>query len=218
MISSDTPSRRPRRSGAPAAAAAFPLPLALVLALAGCPAPEPAPDTPGVDRDTPADWPTPGGVTLTETCSNREYGFQVEYPSGWEVNEANGLPPCSAFDPGDASMPAVGEIPRDIAIVIHRDPMPLRATTAFEEDPTVEVVSRQEMTVDGRRAVVAELQHTGQGMYPAGDRQYTYYVDLDAYTLMAMTHGIDAADPPPYQERQRILDEMMSTLRLQEPR
>jgi hypothetical protein len=210
MSSADTMIHRTRR-----AVAAAGLAMALALTLAACPPQETPPDAlPG--EPSPDDPAPVSGITLEQRCNNREYGFQVSYPAGWAVNPPNGLPACSAFDPDDAGMPAVGEIPRDIAIVIHRHRVPLHRTTDFDADPTVHAVSRDETTVDGRRAVVAELQHTGQGMYPQGGRQYGYYVDVAGSTLLATTHGIDAADPPSYQERQRILDDMMASLRFQD--
>lgn len=214
--------RRTRRAFAAAG-----LPLALALALAACPPQEepPSMDDPGAEpapgdlRDPrDADDDDDNDVAFDASCTNREYGFQVRYPTGWVVNEANGLTPCSAFDPDDARMPPATEIPRDIAIVIHRDQVPFERATDFDGDPTVQAVSRERTTVDGRRAIVAELQHTGQGMYPQGGRQYGYYIDVDGATLMAFTHGIDAADPPSYQERQRILDDMMARLRFRDGR
>jgi hypothetical protein len=200
------------------AAAGVGLPLALVLALAACPPQEEPPPTPGSipAGEAPEDAASENGLALGDACTNREHGFQVRYPTGWVVNEENGLSPCSAFDPDHAGMPAVGEIPRDIAVVIHVDRVRFERATDFDADPTVQAVSSERTTVDGRPAVVAELQHTGRGMYPEGDRQYGYYVDLGGSTLMAATHGIDAADPPPYHVRQRILDDMMATLRLQQ--
>jgi hypothetical protein len=201
--------RQPPRGG---------LPLVLALLLAGCP-PQQEPPAVDDDGDPPADTTANADASPDDAgwraCSNREYGFQVRYPARWAVNQANGLPPCSAFDPDDASMPVATDIPRDLAVVIRRDQVAFQRATDFDADPTVQAVSREAAIVDGRRAVVAELQHTGQGMYAAGERQYAYFVDLDPFTLIAVTHGIDAADPPPYQERQRILDDMMASIRFQ---
>jgi hypothetical protein len=195
------------------------LPLLLVALLAGCPgadvgdAPRDAPadrlGEPPADRDAqPGD-----AVVLGATCTNERYGFTVDYPEGWVVNRANGLPPCSAFDPNDPSMPAAGDIPTDIAVVIHRDDVAFATVTDFQADPTVETRLRRERTVDGRPAVIAELEHTGDGMYPAGHRVYAWYIDLDGATLVGMTHYDTAADPPSYDERRRILDAMMRSLR-----
>jgi hypothetical protein len=41
---------------------------------------------------------------------------------------------------------------------------------------------------------------------------YTYYVDLEPFALVATTHGIEAADPPSFDERREILDAMMESL------
>jgi hypothetical protein len=196
--------------------------LAVTMTLTGCPAadqeptPSPAPAEPGPDAGPGLDPAPPDGVALGATCTNTEHGFQVEYPAGWVVNKANGLPPCSAFDPYDPSMPTAGELPAGIAIVIRREEAPFDRVTDFEADFTVETIERAETTVDGRRAIVAELEHTGAGMYPEGQRQYGYYVNVPPHTVHAVTHALDAADPPPYDERKRILDAMMSSLRVLE--
>lgn len=202
--------------------------LAFALLLVGCPTPDqdtppatppgppieaPAPDEPLPDEPAPP----PNDIALEQSCTNTEFGFQVDYPAGWVVNDPDGLPPCSAFDPEDTGMPAAGEIPAEIAIVIHRDQVPFARVMDFDGDFTVDVVWREEATVDGRRAVVAELEHTGQGMYPAGQRQYVYYVDVEPHTLIGVTHDLEAADPPSYQERRRTLDAMMTSLRFQDP-
>lgn len=33
------------------------------------------------------------------SCLSAEQGYQIGYPPGWHANTANGLPPCSVFDP-----------------------------------------------------------------------------------------------------------------------
>jgi hypothetical protein len=209
-------------------------PLLLAVVLAGCPAPEPSagpessplaepsqdPADPGDPTDptdrTDPDRDAPDGVVLGESCTNPAYGFRVDYPTGWVVNQSNGLPPCSAFDPSDAGMPAAGEIPSDIAVVIHRDDVSFDRATDFEADFTVNARSRETTTVAGRSAVAAELEHTGAGMYPEGHRHYAYYVDMGGRTLIGITHDVAGAGPPPYPERRRTLDAMMASLRFQE--
>lgn len=217
-----TPFRRARAAVWAAAA-----PLALALLLAGCPQPEEAlppdpppevrPEAPVAEDPEPVDPATDPGnhMALDQSCTNQTYGFRVQYPAGWVVNQANGLPPCSAFDPHDAGMPAAADIPTDIAIVIHRDDVAFGTATDFAADFTVEALSRREAMVDGRAAVVAELEHTGDGMYPAGHRFYAYFVDRAGRTLVGMTHDVDGAGPSAYDERRRILDRMMDSLSFQ---
>jgi hypothetical protein len=220
MTGGPTPATRP--------AALVAASLVAALLLAGCP----GPDNADVELDSPPEEPAPpidpapppdpdddvdvDAGRLAQQCTNPEFGFQVQYPEGWMVNEGNGLPPCSAFDPEATAMPAVGDIPRDIAVTFHRDRVAFQRATDFQGDIGVDPLSREATTVDGRRAVVAELESTGGGMYPAGQTQYVYYVDADPYTLMARTHDIPAAAPPSYQARQRILDRMMESLRFTE--
>jgi hypothetical protein len=152
-------------------------------------------------------------VALEQSCTNVAYGFSVDYPRGWLTNGGDGLPPCSAFDPRDVDMPAASEIPTAIAIVITREMVSFEQVTDFANDPSVEVLSIEETTVDGRHAVVAELEHTGEGLYDRGHRQFAYFTDVGQHTLIAVTHGGAEADPPTYAERKRILEVMMAALR-----
>jgi hypothetical protein len=195
--------------------------LLLVLALAGCPgAQDEPPRDPSAETPAPTPGPEqgPGDVALEQSCTNHVFGFQVDYPAGWTVNGANGLPPCSAFDPEDTSMPAAGEIPAGIAIVLHRDDVTFERATDFAGDFTVDVISREETTVAGRRAIVAELEHTGEGLYDRGHRLYTYVIDTDGQTITGVTHDVSDAEPPGYEERQRILHAMMASLRFRDSR
>jgi hypothetical protein len=152
-------------------------------------------------------------VALEQSCTNVAYGFSVEYPRGWLANGGDGLPPCSAFDPRDVDMPAASEIPTAIAIVITREMVSFGQVTDFANDPSLEVLSIEETIVDGRRAVVAELEHTGEGLYDRGHRQFAYFTDVGQHTLIAVTHGGAETDPPTYAERKRILEAMMAALR-----
>jgi len=174
---------------------------------------EPVGDEPVDPVPTEEPAPAPNDVVLGAECTNDEIGFRVAYPEDWVVNEGAGLPACSAFDPEDVSVPTVGEIPTDIAVVIHDPGVEFERATDFDEDFTVEVVTRRETTVDGRPAVTAELRSTGDGMYPEGHLTYGYYVDLDPNTLQATTHDVPGAEPS-FEERRRILDAMMSSLGL----
>jgi hypothetical protein len=99
-----------------------------------------------------------------------------------------------------------------------RDRVDYETATDFDGDIAVRPISRRDIRVDGRRAAAAELETTGQGMYPAGQRQYVYYVEDDPFTVMAMTHDIPGAAPPSYEERQRILEQMIRDLRFMNAR
>lgn len=189
----------------------------LAAALAGCPGGE----RPGDDADPPPAAATDTAIAaatdtaaLGASCTNREAGIRVSYPEGWRTNTGDGLPACSAFDPVDVSMPEASEIPESIAIIITHQPVAFERVTDFEADFTTEVRARRDTTVLGRRAIVAELEATGEGLYDRGHRTYSYFVDLDEGTLIGTTHRVDAAGRPSYEERRGILDAMMQRLAL----
>jgi hypothetical protein len=155
---------------------------------------------------------SPGAIALDGSCTNPAHAFTVDYPGDWVVNEENGLPPCSAFDPADVAMPEAGEVPSAIAVVVDREPVAFHRVTEFGADPTVRVLSRRDTTVAGREAVAAELEHTGEGFYDRGHRLYSWYVRAGAGTITGTTH--DVPHTLPYDVRRQVLDRMMASLRL----
>jgi hypothetical protein len=179
---------------------------AMALVLAACPEDEP------IVEDDPDPTPPEEEVALDASCTNEEVGYEVDYPAEWNVNEDNIIPACSVFDPGRAELPEVGEIPADLAVVIREQRVEFDRVTDFEGDPTIEVLSQEETTVDGRSAYVVEYEHTGEGMYPEGMVTYGYFVNIEPFTLTAITHDLEEAEPPSYDERKEILDAMMASL------
>lgn len=182
-------------------------------------APEPGPETPTTPASTATATTAPTAPStgtderaLDAECTNDDVGATVAYPAGWEVNDGTVLPACSLFDPESVEVREGTEIPRDIAITLRVEAVSSDRVADVEADPTVEVRSREETTVGGREAVAAEVEHTGEGLYDAGDVTYAYYVDLDERTLIAQTHQLEAADPPGYDERREILDAMMAAI------
>jgi hypothetical protein len=105
-------------------------------------------------------------------------------------------------------------MPTAIAVSISRQEVLFRQATDFAADPSVDVVSTMDGEVDGHPALRAELRHTGWGLYDAGHRSYAWFVDLGDQTLIAVTHDVVDADPPPFAARQRILDAMMASVRI----
>ncbi|HSJ06131.1 MAG TPA: hypothetical protein VK936_05475 [Longimicrobiales bacterium] len=173
------------------------------------------------------DTPIPGNATpgpsdrsdtaLDASCTNDVGGYTVRYPAGWLVNTGDGLPPCSVFDPRNVDIPVDSEMPTAIAVSMSLQDVSFRQATDFAADPSVDVLDATDAEVDGRPALRAELRHTGWGLYDAGQRSYAWFVDVDGQTLIAVTHDVQDADPPPFAARQRILDAMMASVRLVEP-
>ena len=148
------------------------------------------------------------GTELTERCSNPN-GFSISYPTGWITNEdaIHQLPPCSLFDPESVDTGDGFEVPFDIAVFIRVESVP------FEEvgdDPVLaEELSREDLTIDGRKAVRVESRATGEGMLPDGVLTTSYRVDMSGRTLLASSHDVGGLD---YSTKQQALDAMMESL------
>jgi hypothetical protein len=200
--------RGPAGGGRGRVARAAALLLALIASACSGGADAPPPDDAGTD---PAARPD---VALEASCTNEVSGYTVRYPAGWLVNTGDGLPACSVFDPWNVDIPVAGEMPTAIAVSISRQEVLFRVATDFAADPSVDVVSTMDGGVDGHPALRAELRHTGWGLYDTGHRSYAWFVDLGDQTLIAVTHDVVDADPPPFAARQRILDAMMASVRV----
>jgi hypothetical protein len=156
----------------------------------------------------PEETPTPDADDeLTAQCTNPD-GFTVSYPEGWSTNETteDALPPCSLFDPQTVDTGDALEVPADIALFLRIEAVAFDAT---EDDVTVDVVDRSELTVNGHTAVREETEATGDGMFPEGTRSTMYRVDLGEQTFIAVTR--DEGDPA-YEVKQQVLDAMIDTL------
>jgi hypothetical protein len=181
--------------------------LCLPLAIAACPQRD-APESPPAAPDTPAMEPADPVLAQTERCTDPDAGFRIEYPAGWRTNPGEVMPACSLFDPEPIRIEPATELPFDIAVTIRRENVAFATVTA--EQPHRRELLREELPVDGRRAVRMETELTEDMLRPAGSRSYRYYVEMDGTTLIAETH--DAGDLD-YGRKQRILDGMVQTLR-----
>ena len=179
----------------------------ILVAATACSAPEPAP-SPSPTTPTTGSPEPEGDDALAQQCANDR--FSLSYPSGWVTNSetAGSLPPCSLFDPDDVAVEPGTEVPLDIAFLVRVTQGPFEGDDAGD---TAEELSRQELTIDGRRAARVELRATGEGLYPAGTLTTLYKVDLGDEVLLATTHDAGA---PSYEAKQDLLADMMATLRV----
>lgn len=149
------------------------------------------------------------GAQLGGRCSDPDGLYAAAYPVGWHTNPGNVIPRCHAFDPKPIALQeGVGGRPV-AAITIRTAPVPLevgrkpgRAARQLSEQPTI---------VDGHDAVRQELESTGGAALPEGVRSYRYLVDLGERSLLAVTYDLGQ---PPFEEKKRILDEMIGAVRL----
>lgn len=158
--------------------------------------------------DVPLSWQE--GFAIS--CVNPDDGYQVGYPVDWHTNTANGLPPCSVFDPDPIDLEPGTEIPFSIAVVIRVEDVAFEV--ASNPDPQNDrVIQREGLIIAGRNAVLLETEATGEdGLRPEGLLSYYYVVDLNGRSLIAVTY--DAGENP-YDHKKQVLDRMIDTLSLQ---
>lgn len=168
-------------------------------------------DAPAADAaaapDTIAPADAQGGPT--QTCTNAEAGFRVDYPADWHTNDGSVMPACSLFDPQPITVPPASEIPQDIAVSIGREQVAFGV--AAGEDIGRRVLTADTTRIDGRTAVRMESEATGEGLYDAGMLSYSWVVDLDDAVLIAQSH--DAGEPD-FAAKKSVLDRMMQSLRI----
>ncbi len=152
------------------------------------------------------------GVALSQSCTHteRDVSVVVRYPAGWHVNQAEGVTPCTAFDPDPFELQAGTEFPRDLAVVVRVEPISLARAT---EPAGLRVEQEREMTIDGRRALRVTAVSTGEGLDPAGLRSIRYVVDAGTdRVILAMTFDVPGND---FERSTEVLDAMAAAFDIQ---
>ncbi|PSN19882.1 hypothetical protein C7271_04990 [filamentous cyanobacterium CCP5] len=149
------------------------------------------------------------GFRLGPICTNSEAGYSVRYPTGWMTNSGDVTPPCRYFDPDSLTIPEQSST-FDEAISLRQDSLPYNRLTD-SEDITQTVISRRNMTIQGRPATITEAETTGRGILPGGIRTYRYIVDLERGILVGSTYDMEGQQ---YRRNKQVLDWMMRTLKL----
>ena len=147
-----------------------------------------------------------------QSCTNDETGFRVDYPEEWWANERiepptpDGTPisACMYFAPEPVELVPNSGLPPGIAVWFDHE-------TQFEI--TGEELAREELEVDGRRALLVETEATGgSGFEPDGTRTYRYIIDMgDGSEVLVATSTLFIGDSE-YEEAKPILDAMIETL------
>ncbi|MFP4636109.1 MAG: hypothetical protein ACLFRD_09625, partial [Nitriliruptoraceae bacterium] len=155
----------------------------------------------GDDEDT-ATGVTPADELELTTCEAERYS--VEAPADWHVNDGERIGDCRIFHPEPVEVP---DMPRDRdlhwAIALDIDDVPFED---IDLDAHGQVLSAEETTVDGHRALVYERRSSGEGLIPDGEGSYGYLVDLDGQTLIASTYTVGDTD---HERDKQLLDRMM---------
>ena len=147
---------------------------------------------------------------LSQRCESPA-GFAISYPEGWAVNSGETVPACTRFAPESFSVPPATDA-RIGSVTASVETIPFDRVAS---GGTAEPDSRQETTVDGRRAVRIQRVTAGEGLYPPGIRMTSYVVELEPgdddepRTLVVDTLGLPQFD---YARNVRTLDRMVETI------
>ena len=149
---------------------------------APAPPPETAPATPPEtalppESDVPAGW---------ARCTDPDAGYSLGHPEDWysiselppdAVDDRVEVGPCSFFDPLPFEIHYASEWPTTALVVSPAAGDYDQMSTRPEGAPEEGILLWEEKSVQGHRAVRVEREFTGEGLYPAGLRHYSWIID-----------------------------------------
>lgn len=154
-----------------------------------------------------------GDQRWSQRCTNEVEGWVVAYPADWHVNEGDAIGPCRLFDPDPVELGSEpSEVPPSIAVQLRTEDA--IALQGVAEDPTVEVVDRRAVLVDGRPGERLEERHGSDGLLPEGTRSVRYVIDLGGRVLLASAFDLGQ---PEFDAKVRVLDELVGRVDLVDP-
>jgi hypothetical protein len=123
------------------------------------------------ESDLEANAPRP--VRPWPRCENTALGYSIAYPPGWH-HERN----CAFFDPEPFTVPENSDFyGAALEVQVAQDSW-ANVVGGLTDARFARTVSRRELRVNGRRAVLAEVEATGAGLFERGYRLYAYVVDV----------------------------------------
>ncbi len=154
---------------------------------------------------------TVGAQTLSQTCTNPDFGYTVAFPAGWYVNasveggDLDDVAACRFFSPQDFEVRPQAGI-AGVAIAIGGEQSgPSGARTP-------------ETTVGGKPAYVTEMTTEEDGFEPAGTRHYDYWIEIGPDTWLVAGTSDAPTSVGEYEANKDTLDAMMDSLIFASPR
>ena len=180
------------------------------------PSSSPSVDPTPTPSRTPSPSPSPSAVVFPggSDCENESLGYVVGYPADWFANEAveaqdglDGVGACQYFGEEPMELASNAGLPPTVAISFSR------VTEAPPPSTGATVLSEQFVTVDGQPATARETeQETDAGFSQAGDRSYSYFIELATGDYLQVSTSSTANGD--YQGHTEVLDQMMEALQL----
>jgi hypothetical protein len=159
------------------------------------------------ESDLQAD--APRKVTPWPRCRNAALGYSIAYPPGWH-HDRN----CAFFDPEPFTVPANSDFYGTALEVQVAQESWENVVRGLTDERFARLRSRRELRVNGRRAVLVEVEATGEGLYERGYGLYAYVVDPGGRPPLV----VQATRPPgaDWGSRKAVADRAVRSLRLQD--
>lgn len=166
---------------------------------------------------TVRDGDRPGGLpSTTVACVAGAQGYELRFPETWFTNDADIAESCRFFHPAPFTLEP-GTEAAGIAVSVRLNPMSAdEVIPPPGGSPADETVERRATTVAGRAAVRRVTLATGRALRPEGTRAVSWFVDAPNGTIVATTS--EAASAGRYEDNVDVLDAMVQSLRLFQPR
>lgn len=112
-------------------------------------------------------------VAAWDRCRSEALGYSIAYPAGWHTDGK-----CSFFDPEPFTVPENSDFYGTALEVQVPQESFENIVRGFTDERFARTISRRDVIVGGRRAVLAESEATGEGLFERGFRTYAYVVDV----------------------------------------
>ena len=172
-------------------------------------APSPAPSATTSAVPSPATSLPSGWLS----CTNSAQGFEIGYPADWYTSELNPDQVCQQFHPTAFTIPVDGEYPMTALNAVQTDYLFDPGRSGPGAEMCVDLILREPVTVDGRRAVRYEEQISGAMMYADGTMKYGYVIDREGREFAVFTTAHPGISPGVYADWKAVVDQAVDTLR-----
>ena len=126
-----------------------------------------------VEGETDVEANAPRPVRPWPRCESAALGYSIAYPPGWH-HDRN----CAFFDPQPFTVPESSDFyGAALEVQVAQDSW-ANVVRGLTDRRFTRVISRRDLRMEGRRAVLAEVQATGAGLYERGHRVYAYVVEV----------------------------------------
>jgi hypothetical protein len=126
-----------------------------------------------VEGETEVEAGAPQAARPWPRCESAALGYSIAYPPGWHRDRN-----CAFFDPKPFTVPENSDFyGAALEVQVAQDSWE-NVVRGLTDERFGRTINRRELQVNGRRAVLAEVEATGQGLYERGYTTYAYVVDV----------------------------------------